>query len=115
MEAVAADADAVAQGPVVALHEVEEPTLGVDDDRPGRFVGAEEHLLLFKGASELLLVRRRLIAGLVGDIHFVLARNRGLRIGERARKDGERRAKRGRAQNDPLELSCVLRRLEIEE
>ena len=61
---------------------------------PGAFGGAEEHLLLLKGAGELLFVRRRLIAGLVDDIHFVLTWDGGLRVGERARKDCERRAKR---------------------
>ena len=68
---------------------------------PGASLVAEEHLLLFKGAGELLLVRRRLIAGLVDDIHFVLAWDRSLRVGERARKDGERRAKRG-----PHKITC---------
>ena len=41
MGVLAADANAIAKRPVVALHEVEEPTLGVDDDRARRVVGAK--------------------------------------------------------------------------
>src|SRR6516225_6970023 len=80
LEAVAADADAVAKRPAVGLDEVEEAVLGVDDDRARRFRAAEEHFLLLVGASELLFLRRRLVAGLVDDIHLVLTwdRRRGL-------------------------------------
>ena len=59
---------------------------------PGRFGGAEEHFLLLVSAGELLFFRRRLITGLVDDIHLVLAR--GLRSRARARESRERRAKR---------------------
>ena len=81
-EAFAADADAVAKRPVVALHQVKEAVFGVDDDGAGRFGGPEEHLLLLVSAGELLFLRRRLVAGLVDDIHLVLAG--GLRSGARA-------------------------------
>src|SRR5271157_1417979 len=92
LEAVAADADAVAQRAVVRLHEVEEALAGVDDDRPRRFVGAEEHFLLLVGAAELLFLRRGLVARLVDDIHVDL-----LGGGERAGKEYRRREdRRGR-------------------
>src|SRR5580693_825859 len=91
-EALAADADAIAKRPVVGLNQVKEAAFGVDNDRARRFGGAEEHLLLLVSARELLLFRRRLIAGLVNDIHLVLARGRG--SGARARESRESRAKR---------------------
>src|SRR6202451_553350 len=73
LEAIAADADAVAQRPIVRLHQIEEPRPRIDHDRAWRLGGAEEHLLLFKSAGELLFFRRRLIAGLVDHTRFVLA------------------------------------------
>src|SRR3984957_6247856 len=57
-EALAADADAVAKRPVVALNQVKEPAFCVDNDRARRFGGAEEHFLLLVSAGELLFVRR---------------------------------------------------------
>src|SRR5580692_980984 len=72
-EAIASHAYAVAKRPVVTLNQVKEAAFGVDDDRARRFGGPEEHFLLLVSARELLFFRRRLIAGLVDDIHLVLA------------------------------------------
>src|SRR5271166_5926222 len=76
LEAVAADADAVAKSPIVRLNEVEEALARVDDDRARRLRGAKEHFLLFVGASQLLLFQRRNHARLVDDVHVDLLSSR---------------------------------------
>src|SRR5208337_877087 len=92
LEAVAADADAVAQRAVVRLDQVEEALFGVDDDRAGRFVGAEEHFLLLVSAGELLFLRLRLVTRLVDDIHVdLLGRSEKAGKENRRREGGRRR------------------------
>ena len=71
LEAVAADADAVADGAVAALHEVEEALLGVDDDGAGRLVGSEEDRLRPVLRRQHLLFGRRDVAGLFEDLQLL--------------------------------------------
>ena len=75
---------------------------------PGASDGAEEHLLALVGAGELLLIRRRLVARLVDDVHVDL-----LRGGEHGgQEECRRRQSRGRSQpvrrNTRIEPSCLL-------
>ena len=58
-EALAADADAVADGAAAVLHEVEEMACGIDDDRARRLLGAVAHHLAQEGGIDLLVMDRR--------------------------------------------------------
>ena len=83
MEAVAADADAVTDRPVVALHEIEEALGRMDDDGAGRLGGPVENDLAVEGGGKLL-------GRLVGHVaRLVLDRHRHLGLPERLR--GQRR------------------------
>src|SRR5215470_16132438 len=67
LESLAADADAVAQCPVVALDDVEEALRRIDHNGAGRLGGAEEHHLPLVDGVELLLLGGRLVAGRLLD------------------------------------------------
>ena len=62
LEALAPDADAVADRAVVRLHQIEEALLRLDHDRAGRLGGAEEHQLPAEFRGKLLLLRGRDVA-----------------------------------------------------
>src|SRR5262245_33387681 len=78
LETFAADADAVAQRPVVALDHVEEALRRVDHDGSGGFGGAEEHHLPLVGRRDVFFLRRRLVARRLFDRHFLLLQVRRL-------------------------------------
>src|SRR5580698_2102449 len=89
LEPVASNADAVADRPIVALDEIEK-TLGRNDDhRARRLVRSVEDNLLLERPAELLLLRRRLDARLVLDVHVDLGRRLDDRLGLRGRGGGE--------------------------
>ena len=69
LEAFAADADAVADRPVVSLNEVEIAIGGIDDDRPRRLVGPVEDRLPLIRRRQSLVARIRHDAGLIVDRH----------------------------------------------
>src|SRR5262249_31826658 len=67
LQAVAADADAVAQGTVLPLHHIEEMLGRADDDRAGRRRGALEYRLTRIDWREPLSLRARHVTGLILD------------------------------------------------
>src|ERR1041385_1343138 len=85
LEAVAADADAVADRAAAGLHHIKIPLVGVDDDGAGRFGGAIEHHGLLPFRIELLVL-------CVGDVARLVA-FAGAALGEglRRRQHGKQR------------------------
>ena len=72
LEAFTSDTDAVAQGAVVALDEVDEPLRRVDDQRAGRLAGPEEHDLPCVGSVADDGLFGRDAPGLVADLERLL-------------------------------------------
>src|SRR5262249_29370104 len=72
----AADADAVADGAAIGLHDVEKPLGGVDDDRARSLAGAIKDDLTPTLRRQALLGCRGNVAGLVDDRHVGALRNR---------------------------------------
>src|SRR3954470_11585963 len=86
LKAVAADADAVAYGAAVALHDVEMALRGLDDDGPRCLRGAVQH----HGASEFRIELDRIVGDKAGLIAGVVLLRKALRGGEyQARGDYE--------------------------
>jgi hypothetical protein len=89
LETDAPDADAIADGPIVRLDEVEIALTRIDDDRSGRLARMERHDLPRIGAVRLLLVRGSLLCCLALDVHRDLLCDRD-RSGKRGRENGDR-------------------------
>src|SRR4029077_17726514 len=89
LETDAPDADAIADGPIVRLDEVEIALTRIDDDRSGRLARMERHDLPRIGVVRLLLVRGSLLRCLALDIHRDLLCDRD-RSGKRGRENGDR-------------------------
>src|SRR4051812_23052129 len=86
LKTVAADADAVAYGAAVALHDVEMALRSLDDDRPGRLRGAVQH----HGAPEFRIELHRVVGDKSGLIAGVVLLRKAWRGGEdQARGDYE--------------------------
>src|SRR5580704_2563309 len=89
LETDAPDADAIADGPIVRLDEVEIALARIDDDRSGRLARMERHDLPRIGVVRLLLVRGSLLRCLALDVYGDLLCDRD-RSGKRGRENGDR-------------------------
>src|SRR5215471_6473462 len=105
LEAFAADADAVAHRPVVALHDIEEALGGGHDDRARLFDAAVEDKLPLKLGWQVLFLRSGLVTRLLLDRHLVLWR-RDLRLrGRQARSNRYQHYKPEPHDHPPLNAS----------
>jgi hypothetical protein len=77
LEPFATDPDAIANGAIVALHQIEKSLLGMHDNGPGCFGGAEKHRLSPKLRRQSLVLGARNQAG--AFLVIVVLRLRGSR------------------------------------
>ncbi len=88
LKTITANADAITNGAVFGLDEVEITIRRMHDDRARFFCRAEEHDLAFVGTDEVFLIRTRRVAGLVVDLHIDLIGGRPCICRYKAKKAG---------------------------